>query len=209
MRNDIQRLANVYKLMLARCYNSKMTGYKNYGGRGIYVCDEWLDRPGSFFDFAFANKDENEDTQLDRIDVDGPYSPDNCRFVTAIVNNRNRRTTKRYEAFGEFKTVAEWAEDLRSDEKNWRIIRRRIQLGYTVEEALGQGFDNLKDARKVLGARRNQPQIEALGSSMTLAEWSEDDRCLVNKKTLHTRLSNGWDAEKAISTPARPIRKNI
>lgn len=140
MRKDIQRLANVYKLMLDRCYNPKMTGYENYGGRGVYVCDEWLDSPGKFFEFAFANKDENEDTQLDRIDNDGPYSPDNCKFVTRTENVRNRRNTKYYEAFGESKPAAAWTEDPRCFEKNWRNLVRRVGLGYSMEEAMDKNF---------------------------------------------------------------------
>lgn len=206
MRTDLQKLSNVYKLMLDRCYNPKMTGYHDYGGRGIYVCDEWLDNPGSFFDFAFANKDENEDLQLDRIDVDGPYSPENCRFVTRTVNMRNRRNTRLYNAFGQSKTLAEWAEDDRVVEKNWRTIRRRIDLGYTVEEAFGTGFSSLKEARKILSARRNQPTIEAFGESKTLAEWAEDSRCVVSKQLIFDRMKRGWDAERAIATPARPIK---
>lgn len=209
MRKDLFRLSNVYKMMLDRCYIEKNISYKNYGGRGIYVCDEWLDNPGAFFDFAFANKNENENTELDRINVNGPYSPENCRFISKKENSRNRRNTRRFRAFGELKTLSEWAEDERSIEKNWRTIRRRIDLGYTVEEALGIGFDNLKDARKILGARRNQPTIEAFGEEKTLAAWAEDSRCQVDRRLIFDRMKRGWDAEKAISAPARAIKKHV
>jgi hypothetical protein len=73
-----------------RCENPKDNAYHNYGGRGIRVADEWQEFQ-LFFDWAMANGYKSG-LQLDRIDNDGDYSPDNCRFVTRAANNRNKRT---------------------------------------------------------------------------------------------------------------------
>jgi hypothetical protein len=84
----------LYRLLLcikARCTQPSATNFKYYGGRGIKVCDEWLDNPPQFVEWATANGWQRG-MELDRIDVDGPYSPDNCRFVT---HRQNSQTTRR------------------------------------------------------------------------------------------------------------------
>lgn len=80
----------VHKSMLARCLNSKSTDYKNYGGRGIRVCEQWLSDRESFFHWALNNGWE-KGLLIDRINVDGDYEPKNCRFVTVAVSNTNKR----------------------------------------------------------------------------------------------------------------------
>jgi hypothetical protein len=79
--------------MKARCYNPNEAGFCNYGGRGIYVCEEWKNSPLTFFDWALENG-WRDGLEIDRIDNDGPYSPDNCRFATRHENNQNSRATK-------------------------------------------------------------------------------------------------------------------
>lgn len=74
-----------------RCLNPNTKEYKNYGGRGINVCDEWLNDFHSFKQFALENG-WNQGLQTDRIDNDGNYDPSNIRFVTPHVNNMNKRT---------------------------------------------------------------------------------------------------------------------
>ena len=82
-------LINRREGMIERCNNSNHSAYKQYGERGIYVCQEWLDSPQAFVDWAFANGFSPE-LQIDRIDNNKGYSPDNCRWVTARDNMRNR-----------------------------------------------------------------------------------------------------------------------
>lgn len=80
-----------YADMIRRCYYPKTTNYHNYGGRGIAVCDEWHNDRQAFIDWAKSNGFKPE-LKLDRIDNDGSYSPDNCRWTTQKQQCRNKRT---------------------------------------------------------------------------------------------------------------------
>lgn len=91
------RIYNIWKKMCDRCYNTSNKKYSNYGGRGIIVCDEWLD-PNvgviNFYDWALANG-YRDDLTIDRIDVNGPYAPWNCRWATLQEQSWNKTNTIR------------------------------------------------------------------------------------------------------------------
>lgn len=108
IRNEA--LYNVWKTMLHRCNNPKRSKYKDYGGRGIVVCDEWGDFD-AFGQWALASE-YAEGLQIDRIDNDQGYSPSNCHFVTPSANSRNRRNNKYLTIDGATKCVAEWCESI-------------------------------------------------------------------------------------------------
>lgn len=91
-REDIRFiLKHRFQNMKQRCYNLNDRSYCNYGGRGIIICQEWLDDPEVFIDWAIANGFKR-DLSIDRINDDGPYSSENCRWVTPNESNRNTRS---------------------------------------------------------------------------------------------------------------------
>lgn len=95
--------------MKARCHNANRREYKNYGGRGITVCNEWNKSSEKFVEWATSNG-YRDGLTLDRIDVNGMYSPENCRWITNKEQQNNRRGNVFFEYKGERKTLAEWSE---------------------------------------------------------------------------------------------------
>jgi len=95
---------NIWGSMVARCTNEKNRRYGDYGGRGIRICDRWLNL---FENFYSDMGDRPPGMTLDRIDNNGDYTPDNCRWATAKEQNRNRRDNRLIEG----KPMTEWCEE--------------------------------------------------------------------------------------------------
>ena len=122
----------VWYSMRKRCSCRSSKSYKDYGARGISVCEEWNNSFEAFRDFAKA-KGYKEGLQIDRVDNDGNYCPENCRFVTHAENSRNTRRNKRVVYHGEEYTLPALAN---IKHLSAGLVAERIRRGWSVEEAV-------------------------------------------------------------------------
>lgn len=106
-----ERLYKTWCGMKARTSNPNEKSYKDYGAKGVRVCDEWKNSFESFYEWAVSNGYE-ETLTIDRIDVNGDYEPNNCRWATTKEQQRNKRNTVKYKMFGIEKPLLEWCEIL-------------------------------------------------------------------------------------------------
>lgn len=127
------RIYAVYYNMLGRCKNPSAMGYKNYGERGITVCDEWKNSFEIFYKWAMENGYTDELT-IERIDVNGNYEPSNCCWVTRKQQMNNKTTSHFLTYKGETHTMAEWSEITGI---NYGTLSSRInKLHWSVEDSL-------------------------------------------------------------------------
>lgn len=117
-----------------RCYNPNSKSYHRYGGRGIKMCDEWLNSYESFEKWCLTHG-YSPDLAIDRIDNDGDYAPDNCRFITLKENNQKRRTTRYYTINGETKNLQQWCDAYHI---NRGTVQTRLDNGWPIEKALSE-----------------------------------------------------------------------
>lgn len=123
----------VWCTMKSRCYNKNSQHYSLYGGRGITVCEEWLNDFMAFYEWSMSNG-YSDDLTIDRIDTNGNYEPSNCRWVTVKEQQNNRRNNKMLTYNGKTQTLAQWA-----DEKHIKIgtlHSRLTKYKWSVERAL-------------------------------------------------------------------------
>lgn len=127
------RLYNIWQGMKRRTMTKSNPRYPDYGGRGITVCPEWRDSFETFKEWALANG-YRDDLTIDRIDNDGPYSPENCRWATYQEQGNNNRHNRMIEYNGEVHSLTEWA---RIKGINMQTLSARInQHGWSIERAL-------------------------------------------------------------------------
>lgn len=133
---------NSYRSMLERCYNPNCSQYKNYGGRGIEICEEWRESIDAFAEWVKTSNYEKGLT-LDRIDVNGNYEPSNCRWATTKQQANNKRTSTYITIGNETKTISEWAEyaGLKPD-----TIGRRYNVSGVRDERLLYGVEEFEQA---------------------------------------------------------------
>lgn len=119
----------IWHSMVERCRNPNDQSYKGYGGRGITVCDRWK----SFQNFLDDMGEKPPGLSLDRIDNNGDYSPENCRWATALTQASNRRTNVVLSYNGISQSIAAWARDTGLTKS---CILHRLKSGWTIEQTL-------------------------------------------------------------------------
>lgn len=180
------KLYHVWRSMVNRCHLKTSHAYEWYGARGISVCDEWRFDPRPLIEWLESNG-YGPGLQLDRIDNDGDYSPDNCRVVTSCENCRNRRTTVRYKIHGEMMTSKEVEE--RYGIKSTTFAARVQKHGRSPEQAL-------KNTRK-------PPQFEWDVDGQMMSTKQIQNEYGVPSKMFIKRVNRGWNADRAAKTPVR------
>lgn len=173
-KKDNLKLWYIYHGMKKRCYNPNCKRYKDYGGRGITVCDEWLKGFDFFADWAYANGYE-EGLTIEREDVDGDYCPENCKWITRKEQAYNKRDSINVTYKGETKDLMVWCNELGL---KYDTIHHRITHGWDVKMA----FETPNNEKSFAAICRENG---------------------VNPTTAYDRIHRlGWDFQKAISTPS-------
>jgi hypothetical protein len=121
---------NTWACMKDRCFNVNSAAYKDYGGRGISVCKEWVD---SFANFLKDMREKPDGKSIDRIDNDGNYCPENCRWATQSEQNNNQGRCNYLTLDGETLTITQWANRLGISAPG---LRWRLRSGWDICSAL-------------------------------------------------------------------------
>ena len=127
------KLYEVWKTMKQRCYNPNNKGYKNWGGRGIVVCDEWKNNYQAFYEWSM-NNGYKEGLSIDRINNDGNYAPSNCRWSDKITQCNNTRQNKYFIINGVSKTIHQWCIEYNVPVN--RVRQRLYKRHWNIEKAL-------------------------------------------------------------------------
>lgn len=177
-------LHNRWLNMKSRCYNPNNKRYDRYGGRGIKICEEWKNDFMNFYNWAMANG-FNESLSIDRIDNDGDYCPENCRFVDLMEQANNRSTNKFYSVNGELKTLSNLCREYDID---YDTVLFRLKHGVDIESALSSKYERRNHKRN-----KYFEELERKASENGLKYHTVYSRIFVR----------GWDEEKALSTPVK------
>jgi len=165
--------------MISRCTNSKVGCYSDYGGRGIKVCDRWLNSFAAFI--SDMGDPPSPKHQIDRWpNNDGNYEPGNCRWATASENIRNSRSVRLITFNSQTKPLGDWAKEIGLTHCG---LIRRLRF-WTVEKALTH-------------SKIHAPVITHGAESKTVSEWAKSLGLTMN--AIHFRIKN-WGIEKALTT---------
>lgn len=178
------RIYATYANMKQRCYYKKKSNYTNYGGRGIKLCNEWLGKDGfiNFYNWAMANG-YNDTLTIERIDVNGNYSPENCKWIPKDEQTKNKTNNIVIEIDGEKKILAEWCKELNL---RYGFVHSRIQSGWDVKDAL-------------MKPKEKTGLFEYKGQKLTIKELS--NICGLSPKTIKSRLDRKWSITRIINQP--------
>ena len=184
--HNYKRLHGIYHGIKKRCYNEASPRYGDYGGRGIKMCDEWLDYHGGFEAFVdwSLNNGYSDELTIDRIDVDGDYSPGNCQWMTRKQQNQNKRTTIWVDYRGEHIPLMVLCE--REGVSYDTVHDRMFKRGWDLERAI------------------NEPSARKKKSFSQICREHG-----MNPKVVSDRIRKlGWSEEKALNTPSLGLGAN-
>ena len=178
------RLYQSWLNMKRRCFNHNCPKFKNHGGRGITVCNDWVSDFVKFHDWAISHGYEDNLT-LDRKNNDGNYEPDNCTWSTSYQQNINRRNTRHITFSGETKSLSEWSRitGIKPSVLSLRLFTHR----WSVERSLSQPVK-----QKVFW------KIKYLGEITSLNEWATETGA--NYTKLRKILTNELNTRKSITS---------
>jgi hypothetical protein len=167
-----------WRHMIERCYNINNPRYKDYGGRGIIVCEEWRK---SFSCFLKDMGEQKEGMSIDRIDNDGNYCPENCKWSTNKEQHQNLRNNNMITYNGITKPLGSWRKEVP------RYITARIERGWDIIKAF------------------THPKNKKQDNSENLSELARKNN--INTNTFFDRIHRGWSIEKALNTPVQKKSK--
>jgi len=226
-----ERLQQTYSNMKGRCYNPKTNGYKYYGGKGITVCDEWLKDSKKFYTWALNNGYEDNLT-IDRIENDGNYEPDNCRWATHKEQQNNKTNTIYIEYDNEIKPLTQWSEetgiksytiknrsekgkDILEDQHFIKInmegeIKTMKELSeeynipyYVIQDRYHKGLEG-NELIKDLEPRETK-HVEINGEIHTITEWAEISG--LTREIIINRIAYGWNINDLLKPRTRVGRR--
>lgn len=131
------RLYRIWANMKSRCYNPNTSHYDRYGGRGIKVYEDWIHDFKTFYDWSMQNG-YADNLSIDRINNDGNYEPDNCRWVSSKEQSNNVCSNKNITIDGVTKTLMEWCDHYKI---NYKTVRDRIKRNWSIEKALSTNVE--------------------------------------------------------------------
>lgn len=186
--------------MKNRCYNPNFIQFKDYGGRGITVCDEWVNKEKVNTGKTLATKGwlafqkwalshgYRDDLSIDRIDYNKGYSPENCRWSCRKVQNNNKRDNHLVTYKGKTQTIAQWCEELKLP---YHTIATRIKAYHFTPE---QAFEIKENAHLRM--------ITYKGRTQSLKAWCKE--LGLKYKTIHDRINaQHWTIERAFETKTK------
>lgn len=138
------RLYNIWYNMKRRCTDINSKDYKNYGAKGIKVCEDWENDFMNFYNWSI-NNGYRDNLTIDRINNKDDYKPSNCRWVTIKEQHRNYSQNRKYTINGETKCLTEWCELYRI---NYTTVINRLKNNLTIEDSLTKPIDKSKVPKK-------------------------------------------------------------
>jgi hypothetical protein len=184
--------------MRYRCLKPGHPAWKNYGGRGITVCDEWATTDGGFESFfAHIGPKPESGLTLERTDNDKGYEPGNVRWATRSRQARNTRKTSHVTALGKTQCLTAWSEETGF---SVQIIKHRLNAGWSPDHAVSESPNPSRRKGMPRPPCKNDRYLTHDGETKRLVDWAKEYG--IRRDTLAKRLDvRGYTVERALTTP--------